>query len=309
MNNIVRIVGVIILTITALVLADVNSAPKKLAYSKHQPANNIIACNTQKGKAMPLVDPIYLSTTLVRRFSGNESKGTATGFFFQSQQGPVYLVTNKHVIYGDNFSDENATPEIDEIKLTLHINKNNLSQNEEVTISLFNKNDKLWKEHSMKNIDIVCTPLDLDRDKFIFATVDKSLLDISNIKIGMEKIFVMGYPYGWYDSLHNLPITRIGHLSSPFGVPFHGNPFMLGDVETHPGMSGSPAFMHLVDYITVDNDKSTRHLGQSKIILLGVFSGQPKWEIKDKKTGTLIEIPHSLSVIWFGDLIKEIIGE
>jgi len=258
---------------------------------------------------MPSVDSIYLSTTLVHRFSGNDSKGTATGFFFQSKQGSIYLVTNKHVIYGDNFPDENAAPEIDKIKLILHINKNNLSQNEEVTIGLFKKNVKLWKEHPRKDIDIVCIPLNLDRNKFIFAVVDASLLDTSNIKIGIEKIFVMGYPYGWYDSLHNLPITRIGHLSSPFGVPFHGNPFMLGDVETHPGMSGSPVFMHLVDYITVDNGKSTRHMGQSKIILLGVYSGQPKWEYKNQKTGELIKIPHSLSVIWFGDLIKEIIGE
>ncbi len=263
----------------------------------------------QKGKTMASVDSIYLSTTLVHRFSGNESKGKATGFFFQSKQGPVYLVTNKHVIYGDNFSDETPIPEIDKIQLTIHINMDNLLQNETVTIDLFKKHDKVWKEHTGKDIDIVCIPLNLDRNKFVFASADESLLDASNIKIGIEKIFVMGYPYGWYDSLHNLPITRIGHLSSPFGVPFHGNPFMLGDVETHPGMSGSPVFMHLVDYVTVDKGKSTRHMGQSKIILLGVCSGQPKWEITDKKTNKSITIPHSLSVIWFGDLIKEIIGE
>ena len=257
---------------------------------------------------MPSVDSIYLSTTLVRRFSGNESKGNATGFFFQNKQGSVYLVTNKHVIYGDNFSDESAVPEIDKIKLTLHSNKDNLAQNETVTIGLFKKDDKLWKEHSSEYIDIVCMPLDLDRNKFVFAAVDESLLDVSNIKIGIEKIFVMGYPYGWHDSLHNLPITRIGHLSSPFGVPFHGNPFMLGDVETHPGMSGSPVFMHLIDYVTVDNGKPTRHMGQSKIILLGVYSGNPVWKLKDENTNEVITIPRSLSVIWFGDLIKEIIG-
>jgi len=258
---------------------------------------------------MPSVDSIYLSTSLVHRFSGNKSKGNATGFFFKSKQGSVYLVTNKHVIYGDNFSKENAVPEINKIKLILHINRDDLSQNETVTINLFKKKNRVWKEHSRKDIDIVCIPVELDRNRFIFTSADESLLDASNIKIGFEKIFVMGYPYGWHDALNNLPITRIGHLSSPFGVPFHGNPFMLGDVETHPGMSGSPVFMHLVDYVTVKEGKLTRHLGQSKIILLGVYSGQPRWETKDKKTNELITIPHSLSVIWFGDLIKEIIGK
>jgi len=279
------------------------------AYSK-QPVNNITTHNMQKGKTTLSVDSIYLSTTLVRKFFGNEFKGNATGFFFQSKENAIYLVTNKHVIYGDNFSGENATPEIDKIEITLHTNRADLSQNKPIMINLFKKKNRLWKEHSKrKDVDIVCIPLDLDRSKFIFASVDEDHLDVSNIKIGIEKIFVMGYPYGWYDSLHNLPITRIGHLSSPFGVPFHGNPFMLGDVETHPGMSGSPVFMHITDYLALHDGKFKRHLGKSKIILLGVYSGQPKWEIKNKKTGELIAIPHSLSVIWFGDLIKEIIRE
>jgi len=257
---------------------------------------------------MPSVDSIYLSTTLIEMFSNNEPKGNATGFFFQNNQGLVYLITNKHVIYGNNFSDVNSSPTIDKIKLTIHTNKNNLAQNEDVMIHLFKEGEKVWNEHSVKDVDIICIPLNLDRSKYIFAVADENLLDASNLKIGFEKIFVMGYPYGWYDSLHNLPITRIGHLSSPFKVPFHGKPFMLGDVETHPGMSGSPVFMHLVDYVTVDEGKTIRHLGQSKIILLGVFSGQPRWEIKDEKTNEVITVPHSLSIIWFGDLIKEIIG-
>lgn len=256
-----------------------------------------------------LINSIYLSTTLVHTFYGDKLKGTATGFFFKSKQGTVYLVTNKHVIYGDNFSDENAVPKINKIQLSLHTNSDNLQQNDTVTIALFKRKDKIWKEHSRKNIDIVCMPLSLEINKFVFAPVDENYLDASNIKIGIEKIFVMGYPYGWHDSLHNLPITRIGHLSSPFGVPFRGKPFMLGDVETHPGMSGSPVFMQLVDYVTVDKGKVTHHMGRSKIILLGVYSGNPVWKLKHENATEFNEIPRSLSVIWFGDLIKEIIEE
>jgi len=33
-----------------------------------------------------------------------------------------------------------------------------------------------------------------------------------------EEIFVMGYPYGWYDKVNNLQITRVGHLATPFKV-------------------------------------------------------------------------------------------
>lgn len=255
------------------------------------------------------VESIFLTTTIIKRFLGEKNRGSATGFFFSDNKNDVYLVTNKHVIYGEKFAEENAMPEIDKLKLNLHINKDNLSQNEEVVVDLLKGESRVWKEHPQKNIDIVCIPLILDRVKFIFTHIGEELLDSSNLKIGFEKIFVMGYPYGWYDTANNLPITRIGHLSSPFGVSFQSYPFMLGDVETHKGMSGSPVFMHLKDYITIDaTGKSTRHLGSVKTLLLGVFSGQPKWSVKDKKTDKIIEIPHSLSAIWFSNLIKEIIA-
>ena len=255
------------------------------------------------------IDQIFITTTIIKRFIGNKELGSATGFFFSDTENNVYLVTNKHVIYGEKYFEENAKPEIDTLKIVLHVNKDNLSQNEEVIIKLFNGNVKIWKEHLQKNIDIVCIPLLLDREKFVFFSIGENALDTSNLKIGFEKIFIMGYPYGWYDTLNNLPITRIGHLSSPLGVFFMGHPFMLGDVETHEGMSGSPVFMHLKDYITIDeNNKETTHLGFWKTILLGVFSGQPRWNVKNKETDKIIKIPHSLSIIWFSSLIKEIVA-
>lgn len=255
------------------------------------------------------IDHIFITTTIIKRFIGNKELGSATGFFFSDTENNVYLVTNKHVIYGEKYFEENAKPEIDTLKIVLHVNKDNLSQNEEVIIKLFNGNVKIWKEHLQKNIDIVCIPLLLDREKFVFFSIGENALDTSNLKIGFEKIFIMGYPYGWYDTLNNLPITRIGHLSSPLGVFFMGHPFMLGDVETHEGMSGSPVFMHLKDYITIDeNNKETTHLGFWKTILLGVFSGQPRWNVKNKETDKIIKIPHSLSIIWFSSLIKEIVA-
>jgi len=258
---------------------------------------------------MPQIDSIFLTTTIIKRFRGEDERGSATGFFFSDSRNNVYLVTNKHVIYGDRYFEDGVKPEIDKLKLILHTNKTDLSQNEEIVMELFAGEGRTWKEHPRKDVDIICIPLTLDRNRFLFVTIGEDLLDSSNLKIGFERIFVMGYPYGWYDTLNNLPITRIGHLSSPFGAPFQGNPFMLADVETHKGMSGSPVFMHLKDYVTT-NEKGglTTHLGASKILLLGVFSGQPRWEIKNKETSKTTEIPHSLSVVWFPNLIKEILA-
>ena len=257
---------------------------------------------------MTSVEPIFLITTLIKRFKGLNSLGTATGFFLVSED-KVWLVTNKHVLYGDNYGDKEAKPQVDKLTLLLHTNKSDLSKNEEVEILLTKNNKNLWKEHKNNEVDVVCIPIDLDREKYHFVTISEDLIETKGLKIGFEKIFVMGYPFGWYDHIFNLPITRIGHLSSPFGVPFQGKPFLLGDVETHKGMSGSPVFLHLKDYMTVSEDGSlTTHLGTVKTILLGIYSGQPVWPVVDNITSNTINIPHSLSVVWFATLIQEIIS-
>jgi S1-C subfamily serine protease len=255
---------------------------------------------------MPAVDPIHLTTSLINRLNKGEDKGSATGFFFITNK-KLYLVTNKHVIYGGGYY-KNPKPEIDQIKLNLHINPKKLSQNEEIIIDLFKGKSKKWLEHKDKEVDVVLVPINIDNKKYIIAPVDKSVIDSSNIQVGFEKIFVIGYPFGWYDKINNLPITRIGHLSSPFKVPFQGKPIMLGDVETHEGMSGGPVFMRIDDYVTIDGNKRTKHMGSYKIILVGIHSGQPRWDLIDRKTGKLTKtIGHSLINIWFSDLILEIL--
>lgn len=253
------------------------------------------------------VDPIFITTTIVNCYGGITPKGSASGFFFQSDPGSLYLITNKHVIYGEEFAALDAKPEIDKIGIVLHTDRADLRQNKEIYLQLIVNGNRMWREHIRPEVDVIAIPIDLPPEALV-VPFDQSVLDCGNIEIGLEKIFIMGYPLGWYDHVFNLPITRVGHLSSPFGVPFRGHPFMLGDVETHKGMSGSPVTIELRDYVVVDeNGKKTRHLGTARRLLAGVFSGQPIWRVRDSSSGAEQDIPHSLSVVWFGSLILEII--
>lgn len=101
---------------------------------------------------MTKINQIFLTTTIIKRFIGNKKRGSATGFFFSDTENNVYLVTNKHVIYGEKYLEENAKPEIDTLKVVLHINKDNPSQNEEVIIKLFNDKVKYGKNISRKTL-------------------------------------------------------------------------------------------------------------------------------------------------------------
>lgn len=258
---------------------------------------------------MALVDPIFITTLPLFRFLDDQEKGIATGFFYKDENDNLYVVTNKHVIYGERYF-ENPEPEINGIKSKLHTNAQNLSQNEDITIDLFEGDDRKWIEHSNPDVDVVLIPVDVDRERFAVVPLDKTFIETSTIQIGLEKIFIMGYPFGWYDVTNNLPITRLGHLSSPFKIPFQGKPIMLGDVETHPGMSGGPVLMRLEDYTSIKNGKPVKHLGAYRIVLVGVHSGQPRWDLIDRRTGEVTEtISHSLVHIWFSDLILEILSQ
>lgn len=250
-----------------------------------------------------MTNPIYFSTTIIiTSKDGRELNGNATGFFYVDINNNLFLVTNKHVIYGIDYL-KNPTLEIDEFELTLHVDKNDLSKNEAIKISLFdihNRGYKLWLEHIDSNIDVVVLPINIDRNKYFIEPINDYFFESKNMIIDFEKIFVMGYPHGWYDELNNLPITRIGHLSSPFNIDFNGKPRMLGDVETHPGMSGGPVFMLLSYYMTYLNNV---YLGTPKTILVGIFSGGPNIVNRGGKL-----VSHSLITIWNYRLIREIIS-
>jgi hypothetical protein len=216
----------------------------------------------------------------------------------------LYIVTNKHVIYGENFGQNQVVPKpkIDALKLNLHTNPKNFTQNEEKVVSLFAGENKVWLEHSHSYVDVVLVPLTIDRTKFVITALNQTFIDSNNLVVDdFEKIFVFGYPYGWYDRLNNLPVVRVGHLSSPFKIPFQGKQMMIGDVTTHKGMSGGPVLMHLVDYTTKgDNGKTTRHLGSTRRLLAGINSGQ--FQIKDDAEERV-----NLISIWFPEIILEIL--
>jgi hypothetical protein len=50
--------------------------------------------------AQQTIDPLFLSTSILVGMKDGQEQLKATGFFYEDGPKKLYLVTNKHVIYG-----------------------------------------------------------------------------------------------------------------------------------------------------------------------------------------------------------------
>ena len=251
---------------------------------------------------MPIDDRVA-TVSHVRCFKEEQQKAVASGFFY-ADSDRLFFVTNRHVVIKE---DENYYP--DEIRLRLHLTSNDIRQNDDFSLSLYNASgNPIWLEHTDKeaNIDVVALPLDREyiRTRFFIKSFSLSNLIPGDVEIGIgEDILVMGYPMGFYDIVHNLPIIRSATLASIYPVPFSGRPMVLIDSRLHRGTSGSPVLTKPTQMLR-RQDGSTSILRAPVSFLLGVHSASV--DIRDRDPNQ--DEPLGLSVVWFAKLIMEIIS-
>jgi hypothetical protein len=54
---------------------------------------------------------------------------------------------------------------------------------------------------------------------------------------------IVGFPLGFHDQLHHLPVVRQAVIASSFGLRFQGMGYFLTDARLHRGTSGAPVVM------------------------------------------------------------------
>ncbi len=65
---------------------------------------------------------------------------------------------------------------------------------------------------------------------------------LDEVEVGTA-LLVAGFPLGFYDTLHHLPVVRAAIIASSFGVRFQGQGYFLTDARMHRGSSGAPVVM------------------------------------------------------------------
>ena len=186
-----------------------------------------------------MVESLLLAVTRVVTMAGNITLTNATAFFFE-RNDRLFLVTARHVLI-----NEPSGHRPDRLLVEFHITPGNVVVTSLVTISLYLNDLPLWREASDSAgiVDIAVIELDrktLPSDLSIHAFNEASLIDeLEKIEVGMP-VLIVGFPLGFHDTLHRLPVARQAVIASAFGIRFQGHGYFLTDAQMHRGSSGAP---------------------------------------------------------------------
>jgi hypothetical protein len=107
----------------------------------------------------------------------------------------------------------------------------------------------------------------------------------------------VGFPLGFHDTLHHLPVVRQAAVASAFGVRFQGQGYFLTDARTHRGTSGAAVVMRSSDEALVASGLPWK--------LLGVHAGRMDMMPRDEKHDEVL----GLNCTWYADVLLALTGE
>ncbi|WKB53888.1 S1 family peptidase [Eleftheria terrae] len=188
------------------------------------------------------VETILLTSVRVATFQGQQSSSSASGFFFK-RDDRLYLVTSRHVL-----ADAKSGHHPDRLELDLHTDAVDLTQVTTFSILLYRDGQSIWRQaqDTGGEVDVAVIELDqraLPQHAVLHCFTPAHLLGtLSSIEVGTP-LLVVGFPLGFHDTLHRLPVVRLACVASSFGVRFQGQGYFLTDARTHRGTSGAPVVM------------------------------------------------------------------
>lgn len=239
---------------------------------------------------MSIVEPLLLTTVKIQTYAGAQHLTNASGFFFCRDER-LYLVSSRHVMF-----DEPSEHHPDRIEIELHTNSDNMAESISFSILLYNDGSSNWRNavDAAGEIDVAVIQLDqsvLPQSMVYSAFTPAHLLPAdATVDIGI-RLLVVGYPLGFHDTLHHIPVVRGGCLSSSYGLRFQGSGFFLTDARTHRGISGAPVVMR--------TENQHNELGELQCYLLGIHSARLDVGTRDVELDEAL----GLNCSWYADIL------
>jgi hypothetical protein len=239
-------------------------------------------------------DETRFGVTRVLTFAGGTGLTGASGFFFESD-GRLFLVTSRHVLF-----DAPSGHAPDRIEIEVHTDRQDLTQMSTLSILLHLGGVPVWRQarDSGGEIDVAALELDLDAMP-AHAVVDAFgprhlSLEFGQFEVG-DPLAIPGFPLGFFDTVHHLPVVRQASIASHFGVRFQGKGFFLTDGRMHRGGSGSPVLAHL----------GGKPDGAPRWRLLGVHSSRMDMATRDEHQDESL----GLNCAWYADVLSTLTAD
>ncbi|MEX2367264.1 MAG: serine protease [Pseudohongiellaceae bacterium] len=226
----------------------------------------------------------------ISTFREQTSLTNATGFFFARGQR-LFLVTSRHVMI-----DEPSNHHPDTIQIELHIDSRNMAAATGFSIPLYNKGKSAWYQGQDKSGEVDVAVIEINRSALPATTVYHAFTPAhlpkpdTLIEVG-SSLLVVGFPLGFHDTLHHMPVVRHAVIASSYGLRFQGEGYFLTDARTHRGTSGAPVVMRC----TQENDIQ----GDLPWLLVGVHSARLDVGTRDLKLDEAL----GLNCAWYADIL------
>ncbi|KQP18053.1 trypsin-like peptidase domain-containing protein [Pseudorhodoferax sp. Leaf267] len=185
-----------------------------------------------------MAESILLTTARVTTFDGGRLLTGASGFFFE-RDAQLFFVTSRHVVI-DAPTGHHPT----HIAIEVHTDAVNLTRSEQITLALYEDGKSQWRQGGDSGGDIDVAAIEIPR-ALLPAGADLRCFTPAHLQASFDavevgsKLLIIGFPLGFHDTTHHLPVVRHAVIASSFGVRFQGQGIFLTDGRTHRGTSGA----------------------------------------------------------------------
>ncbi|MBU1330298.1 MAG: serine protease [Gammaproteobacteria bacterium] len=238
-----------------------------------------------------MIEPLLLSAARVSTFDGTRLLTNASGFFFERDQR-LFLVTSRHVMI-----DEPSDHCPNRLEIELHIDADNLTRSIGFSIPLYQDGKSQWRQGIDGSGEIDVALIELKREALPPSMVYRAFTpahlqhSLEEVEVGTS-LLIVGFPLGFHDSLHHMPVVRQAAIASSFGLRFQGEGYFLSDARTHRGTSGAPVVMRAPG-------TRNRVTGDLPWVLLGVHSARLDVGNRDLD----IDEALGLNCTWYADIL------
>jgi len=239
-----------------------------------------------------MAESLLLSTARVSTFDGDRLLTGASGFFFERDER-IFFVTSRHVVI-----DAPTKHFPNRIEIELHTDAVDLTRSAAISVWLYVDGKSAWRQGSDMGGEIDVAAIEIPREALppnaaMFCFTPRHLpRSLDEVEVG-SVLLIVGFPLGFHDVVHHLPVVRQAVVASAFGVRFQGQGFFLTDARTHRGTSGAP----VVKRVPAAG-------GKLPWTLLGVHSARMDMSTRD------LQLDESLGLnsAWYADILMTLTG-